>query len=187
MDFSKVYKLEYELCDVCFRDTVSHILREPDKHLVSYAVRKYGRNNVKRLIYATASVEQCGGMLRKDGTRRRTPGGTFAKLAKFTFRRYKNGEFSAPGFRIVEAQLDHVSSMQKAILRLKTEHGNVYYREFTYEGGFDGTGTFGNVSRAVDIELYAIVSYDTVIIKVKSDKNVYQYWELNIDYVDMFA
>ena len=89
MHFNKLHLLEEEMCNSCFRTLVSYLLEEPNEHLVGYAMRKYGRANVKWLTYGTAEIENVGGMLTKDGTRRRTPGGTFIKAAKLNFKNYK--------------------------------------------------------------------------------------------------
>jgi len=66
-----------------FVKTATKGLGEPSEDMVSYFVRKHGEDKIYKLIYDAAMIELNGGMLTKDGTRKRTPGGVLAALVKY--------------------------------------------------------------------------------------------------------
>jgi len=57
-------------------------LGEERLDMVSYLVRKHGEDKIWRMIFDTTFIEINGGMLTKDGSRRRSPGGVLAVLVK---------------------------------------------------------------------------------------------------------
>ncbi|KAG5834117.1 hypothetical protein ANANG_G00257970 [Anguilla anguilla] len=61
-----------------------HRLREPKKDLMERVVRTIGKKKAIELLAETATVEQNGGILTVDGSRRRTPGGVYLNLLKNT-------------------------------------------------------------------------------------------------------
>jgi hypothetical protein len=65
--------------------TVDHLaaaLQEPKVHLLRQVLRTLGAERCAALLADTLTCEANGGLLTKDGTRRRTPGGVFFQLAK---------------------------------------------------------------------------------------------------------
>jgi phosphorylated adapter RNA export protein len=63
-------------------ERLAEILHEPKRFLLQRVLRTVGQDTVADVLVATLQCEANGGMLTKDGTRRRTPGGTFLTLMK---------------------------------------------------------------------------------------------------------
>src|SRR5689334_25261864 len=63
-------------------DTVAEALQEPKRALLTQVVRTLGMDRTAAILAETLTCEANGGMLIKDGTRRRTPGGVFFQLVK---------------------------------------------------------------------------------------------------------
>jgi PHAX RNA-binding domain len=61
---------------------LAEILHEPKRFLLQKILRTVGPDLVADVLVATLQCEANGGMLTKDGTRRRTPGGAFFTLMK---------------------------------------------------------------------------------------------------------
>jgi PHAX RNA-binding domain-containing protein len=57
-------------------------LQEPNTLLLGRCLRRLGQERCQTLLTDTLTLEAHGGMLIKDGTRRRTPGGTFFQLVR---------------------------------------------------------------------------------------------------------
>jgi len=57
-------------------------LQEPNTLLEGRCLRRLGQERCQALLTDTLTLEAHGGMLIKDGTRRRTPGGTFFQLVR---------------------------------------------------------------------------------------------------------
>jgi hypothetical protein len=65
--------------------TVDHLaetLQEPKKSLLAAVLKHLGQERTAAVLADTLQREASGGMLTKDGTRRRSPGGTFFTLVK---------------------------------------------------------------------------------------------------------
>ncbi|MBN3280531.1 PHAX protein, partial [Polyodon spathula] len=65
-------------------DEIAHRLREPKKDLLERVVKSIGKRKAIELLMETSEVEQSGGLLTVDGSRRRTPGGVYLNLLKNT-------------------------------------------------------------------------------------------------------
>jgi hypothetical protein len=63
-------------------DTLAQALQEPKRALLLKVLRTLGQDRCAALLADTLQCEAGGGMLTKDGTRRRTPGGVFFQLVK---------------------------------------------------------------------------------------------------------
>ncbi|XP_038660907.1 phosphorylated adapter RNA export protein [Scyliorhinus canicula] len=65
-------------------DEIAYRLREPKTDLIHRVVKTVGRKKAIELLIQTAEVEQSGGLMIVDGSRRRTPGGVYLQLLKNT-------------------------------------------------------------------------------------------------------
>jgi Phosphorylated adapter RNA export protein, RNA-binding domain len=63
-------------------DTLAEALQEPNRPLLTQVLRTLGQDRCAAILTETLTYEANGGMLTKDGTRRRTPGGVFFQLVK---------------------------------------------------------------------------------------------------------
>src|SRR6266702_8668268 len=63
-------------------DTLAEVLQEPNRPLLTQVLRTLGPDRTRAVLAATLEQEAAGGMLTTDGTRRRTPGGTFFQLVR---------------------------------------------------------------------------------------------------------
>src|SRR5437660_1908616 len=63
-------------------DTLAETLQEPNRPLLTQVLQMLGQDRCAALLADTLQCEANGGMLTKDGTRRRTPGGVFFQLVK---------------------------------------------------------------------------------------------------------
>ena len=63
-------------------DTLAETLQEPNRPLLTQALQMLGQDRCAAILADTLQCEANGGMLTKDGTRRRTPGGVFFQLVK---------------------------------------------------------------------------------------------------------
>jgi hypothetical protein len=63
-------------------DQLADVLHEPNIPLLRQVLQVLGVDRTARLLVETLQCETTGGMLTQDGTRRRTPGGTFFHLAR---------------------------------------------------------------------------------------------------------
>jgi hypothetical protein len=63
-------------------DTLAAVLQEPNRPLLTQVLRTLGPDRTRAVLTATLECEAAGGMLTTDGTRRRTPGGTFFQLVR---------------------------------------------------------------------------------------------------------
>jgi hypothetical protein len=62
--------------------TLAEVLKEPNKELLGRVLRRLGQERCSQVLTDALALEASGGMLTKDGTRRRTPGGTFFQLVR---------------------------------------------------------------------------------------------------------
>jgi hypothetical protein len=62
--------------------TLAEVLQEPNRPLLTLVLRIFGHDRTVEILTETLQREAHGGMLTKDGTRRRTPGGVFFQLAR---------------------------------------------------------------------------------------------------------
>jgi hypothetical protein len=63
-------------------DTLAEALQEPNRPLLTQVLRTLGQDRCAAILAETLTCEANGGMLTKDGTRRRTPGGVFFQLVR---------------------------------------------------------------------------------------------------------
>jgi len=63
-------------------ETLAQVLQEPKKDLLTKVLRTLGPERTAAILTDTLQQEAAGGVLTKDGTRRRTPGGVFFQLVK---------------------------------------------------------------------------------------------------------
>ena len=63
-------------------EKLAEILQEPKVPLLRQVLRTLGQDRTAAVLADTLTCEAHGGMLTKDGTRRRTPGGVFFQLVK---------------------------------------------------------------------------------------------------------
>ena len=63
-------------------DTLAETLQEPNRPLLTQVLQMLGQDRCAAILADTLTCEANGGMLTKDGTRRRTPGGVFFQLVR---------------------------------------------------------------------------------------------------------
>ena len=63
-------------------ETLAQVLQEPKSDLLTKVLRTLGVDRTAAVLTDTLQLEAAGGILTKDGTRRRTPGGVFFQLVK---------------------------------------------------------------------------------------------------------
>jgi Phosphorylated adapter RNA export protein, RNA-binding domain len=63
-------------------ETLAEVLQETNRPLLMQILQILGPDRTSTLLIETLQCEAAGGMLTKDGTRRRTPGGTFFQLVR---------------------------------------------------------------------------------------------------------
>ena len=63
-------------------EKLMQVLQEPNRPLLTLVLRTLGQDRTRAVLIATLHCEAQGGMLTKDGSRRRTPGGIFFQLVK---------------------------------------------------------------------------------------------------------
>lgn len=80
---------------------IAAILREPKKDLLGRVVSTLGIKKSIELLRKTEDIEEAGGMMTLDSSRRRTPGGVFLQLLKTD--RY-----------ILKSELDHIFQLERA-------------------------------------------------------------------------
>ena len=68
--------------DLWTADTLADALQEPNKPVLRQVLRILGPDRTAALLTEARQLEAAGGMLTHDGTRRRTPGGTFLQLVR---------------------------------------------------------------------------------------------------------
>ncbi len=68
--------------DVLTVDHLAQVLQEPNRPLLTQVLRTFGQDRCRVILAETLQCEANGGMLRQDGTHRRTPGGVFFQLVK---------------------------------------------------------------------------------------------------------
>src|SRR6266704_1093302 len=68
--------------DVLTVDHLAQVLQESNVHLLTQVLRMLGQDRCRVILEDTLQCEANGGMLRRDGTHRRTPGGVFFQLVK---------------------------------------------------------------------------------------------------------
>ena len=63
-------------------EKLAEVLQEPNRPLLTQVLRTLGTDRTTAILTDALTYEANGGMLTKDGTRRRTPGGVFFQLVK---------------------------------------------------------------------------------------------------------
>ncbi|XP_033886833.3 phosphorylated adapter RNA export protein-like [Acipenser ruthenus] len=84
MDYKGRYEITEDDEEEKVTDEIAHRLREPKKDLLERVVKSIGKKKAIELLMETSEVEQSGGLLTIDGSRRRTPGGVYLNLLKNT-------------------------------------------------------------------------------------------------------
>jgi hypothetical protein len=78
--------------------TLAEVLQEPNRPLLTLVLRTFGHDRTVEILTETLQREAHGGMLTKDGTRRRTPGGVFFQLVRERATRHERRRlFPHPG------------------------------------------------------------------------------------------
>src|SRR5882672_3146039 len=77
--------------DVLTVDTLAEVLQEPKRSLLMKVLRLLGTDRTMAILADTLTCEANGGMLTKDGTRRRTPGGVFFQLVRERATKHERG------------------------------------------------------------------------------------------------
>ena len=68
--------------DVLTVEKLAQILQEPNRPLLTQVLRTLGTDRTTAILTETLTCEASGGMVTKDGTRRRTLGGVFFHLVR---------------------------------------------------------------------------------------------------------
>jgi hypothetical protein len=68
--------------DIRTVEQLAQALQEPKRALLTQVLRTLGMDRTTAILAETLTCEANGGMLTKDGSRRRTPGGVFFQLVK---------------------------------------------------------------------------------------------------------
>lgn len=68
--------------DAVTTDMLAQALQEPKRALLLKVLRTLGQDRCAAILADTLQCEASGGILTRDGTRRRTPGGVFFQLVK---------------------------------------------------------------------------------------------------------
>jgi hypothetical protein len=63
-------------------EKLAEVLQETNRPLLRQVLKLLGPDRTSTILIQTLHCEANGGMLTRDGTRRRTPGGTFFQLVK---------------------------------------------------------------------------------------------------------
>ncbi|XP_051850607.1 phosphorylated adapter RNA export protein isoform X2 [Antechinus flavipes] len=84
MNYKGRYEITEEDTEEKVADEISFRLQEPKKDLITRVVKIIGNKKAIELLMETAEVEQNGGLLIMNGSRRRTPGGVYLNLLKNT-------------------------------------------------------------------------------------------------------
>jgi hypothetical protein len=71
-----------DVIDPLTAHTLAETLQEPNTALLAKVLRLLGQERCSAILTDALTTEASGGMLTKDGTRRRTPGGTFFHLVR---------------------------------------------------------------------------------------------------------
>ena len=71
-----------DVMDTLTAPQLAESLQEPNTALLSKVLRLLGQERCSAILTDALTTEASGGMLTKDGTRRRTPGGTFFQLVR---------------------------------------------------------------------------------------------------------
>jgi PHAX RNA-binding domain-containing protein len=71
-----------DVMDTLTAHKLAEALQEPNTVLLSKVLRLLGQERCSAILTDALATEASGGMLIKDGTRRRTPGGTFFQLVR---------------------------------------------------------------------------------------------------------
>ncbi|XP_074056613.1 phosphorylated adapter RNA export protein [Macrotis lagotis] len=84
MNYKGRYDITEEDPEEKVADEISFRLQEPKKDLIARIVRIIGNKKAIELLMETSEIEQNGGLLIMNGSRRRTPGGVYLNLLKNT-------------------------------------------------------------------------------------------------------
>ncbi|XP_054843502.1 phosphorylated adapter RNA export protein [Eublepharis macularius] len=84
MNYKGRYEITEDDSEEKVADEIAYRLCEPKKDLIARVVKIIGKKKAIELLMETAEVEQNGGLLIVNGTRRRTPGGVYLNLLKNT-------------------------------------------------------------------------------------------------------
>ncbi|XP_067886044.1 phosphorylated adapter RNA export protein isoform X2 [Heterodontus francisci] len=84
MDYKGKYDIKEDDSPNKISDEIAYRLREPKTDLIHRIVKTIGKKKAIELLIQTAEVEQSGGLMIVDGSRRRTPGGVYLQLLKNT-------------------------------------------------------------------------------------------------------
>ncbi|KAM3847641.1 phosphorylated adapter RNA export protein isoform 2-T4 [Vipera latastei] len=84
MDYKGRYEITEDDPEEKVADEIVYRLHEPKKDLIARVVKIIGKKKSIELLMKTTEVEQNGGLLIMDGSRRRTPGGVYINLLKNT-------------------------------------------------------------------------------------------------------
>ncbi|XP_020369702.2 phosphorylated adapter RNA export protein [Rhincodon typus] len=84
MNYKGKYDIKEDDSPTKISDEIAYRLREPKTDLIHRVVKIIGRKKAIELLIQTAEVEQNGGLMIVDGSRRRTPGGVYLQLLKNT-------------------------------------------------------------------------------------------------------
>src|SRR5262245_29871077 len=74
--------LQGDAMDALTVEKIAEVLQEPNMPLLRQVLRTLGQDRCGAILTDTLTCEAQGGMLTKDGTRRRTPGGVFFQFVR---------------------------------------------------------------------------------------------------------
>lgn len=118
-------------------EAVADKLQEPKVDLILKVVRTMGRKKTLELAYITEDIEESGGMLINNGSRRRTPGGIFFQMLK------SDSSFSKDKMKAIFGEEMKKDAKRKKKLRSKQMKLNMQKKKLVSVQGEEETMEMG--------------------------------------------